>query len=75
MIFLLLLMLFVPSVYLDRLKKEAERNRAGLSDADARACICASFRYVLRWLRLAGLEPEKCAVRKLFGENRNDFGT
>ena len=34
------------------------RKRAGLSDADARACICASFRYVLRWLRLAGLEPE-----------------
>ena len=57
-IFLLLLMLFVPSVYLDRLKKKRERNRAGLSDADARACICASFRYVLRWLRLAGLEPE-----------------
>lgn len=57
-IFLLLLLLFVPSVYLDRLKKKRERNRAGLSDADARACICASFRYVLRWLRLAGLEPE-----------------
>ena len=58
-IFLLLLMLFVPSVYLDRLKKEAgTKPRAGLSDADARACICASFRYVLRWLRLAGLEPE-----------------
>ena len=57
-IFLLLLMLFVPSVYLDRLKKKRERNRAGLSDADARVCICASFRYALRWLRLAGLEPE-----------------
>ena len=57
-IFLLLLMLFVPSVYLDRLKKKRERNRAGLSDTDARVCICASFRYVLRWLRLAGLEPE-----------------
>ena len=57
-IFLLLLILFVPSVYLDRLKKKRERNRAGLSDADARVCICASFRYVLRWLRLAGLEPE-----------------
>ena len=56
-IFLLLLMLFVPSVYLDRLKKKRDRNRAGLSDADACACICASFRYVLRWLRLAGLEP------------------
>ena len=57
-IFLLLLMLFVPSVYLDRLKKKRERNRAGLSDTDVRVCICASFRYVLRWLRLAGLEPE-----------------
>ena len=57
-IFLLLLLLFVPSVYLDRLKKKREQNRVGLSDMDARVCICASFRYVLRWLRLAGLEPE-----------------
>lgn len=57
-IFVLLLLLFVPSVYLDRLKKKRERNRAGLSDADARVCICASFRYVLRWLRLAGLEAK-----------------
>ena len=57
-IFLLLLILFVPSIYLDRLKKKRERNRTGLSDADARVCICASFRYVLRWLRLAGMESK-----------------
>ena len=74
-IFLLLLLLFVPSVYLDRLKKKRERNRAGLSDADARVCICASFRYVLRWLRLAGLEPENVPFASYSEKIKTIFGS
>lgn len=74
-IFLLLLILFVPSIYLDRLKKKRERNRTGLSDADARVCICASFRYVLRWLRLAGLEPENVPFASYSEKIKTIFGS
>lgn len=73
-IFLLLLMLFVPSVYLDRLKKKRERNRAGLSDADARVYLC-QLPLCAALAAACRARAGKCAVRKLFGENRNDFGT
>lgn len=74
-IVLLLLALFLPAVYQDRLKRRREQNRTGLSDADARRDICASFHYLLRWLRLAGLKPENVPfahyaeqIKTLFGE-------
>jgi hypothetical protein len=52
----LAMLLFVPAVLSDRLKKRRARNRAGLDDPDHAAAIRAAFLYALRWLRLGGLE-------------------
>ena len=53
---LLALLLFVPAIWSDFLKKRRAKSRAGFDDPQSRAAICAMFLYALRWLRLGGLE-------------------
>lgn len=53
-----LLLLFVPAILSDRLRKRRALLRAGLDDPEHAACIRASFLYAFRWLRLAGLPAE-----------------
>lgn len=52
------LLLFVPSIYSDRLKKRRARNRAGLDAADNGESIRAAFLYAVRWLRFGGFSSE-----------------
>ena len=54
-VIVVLLLLFVPSLLSDRLRKRRVRARTGLDDPDDRVCIRASFLYALRLLRCAGL--------------------
>lgn len=51
---LILIVLFLPAVLSDRLKKRRSRNRSGLSDPDPCVRTKALFLYAIRWLRLAG---------------------
>ena len=48
-------LLFVPAVLRDRLKKRRALQRAGLEDPDPAVRISACFLYSMRWLRAAGL--------------------
>lgn len=56
-ILLLALVLFVPSLASDWLKRRRAKNRAGLDDPDPGRAVRAGFRYAMRWLYAAGL-PE-----------------
>ena len=57
LILLILILLFGPALWSDRLKRRRAENRAGLDDPDLRTDVCASFLYGLRFLREAGLIP------------------
>lgn len=50
----ILLLLFVPAVFRDWLKKRRDRNRAGMDSENNAEAIRAAFRYALLWLRAAG---------------------
>ena len=56
-ILLTALLLFVPAVWSDRLKKRRAAHRAGLDDPDPGAAIRAAFLYAMRWLDAGGLRP------------------
>lgn len=66
-ILLAMLLLFVPSIWSDRLRRRRERLRAGLDDADNAACVRATFLYALRWLRLGGLKLENRPYSEMTG--------
>lgn len=57
-ILLFALALFLPAILSDRLRKRQFRNRQGLDDPDNAASVRAAFLYALRWLQLAGLQPQ-----------------
>lgn len=51
------LLLFVPAVFSDLIRRRRERNRAGFTAADNAEAIRGMFAYALRWLSVAGFEP------------------
>lgn len=54
-IFLLALILFLPAILSDWLKRRRAKNRQGVDDPDNSAAVRAMFLYAMRWLRLGGL--------------------
>lgn len=52
-----LLLLFIPAVWNDRLHKRAERERAGIEDENHAVSIRAMFLYAVRWLQSYGVTP------------------
>ena len=54
LILLILLILFVPAVISDRLRRKTERLREGMDDADDSAAARAMVRYAMRWLKAGG---------------------
>ena len=70
LILLILLLLFGPALWSDRLKRLRAANRAGLDSEDARTCICANFLYGLRFLREAGLIPDNLPFSSYAGTIR-----
>lgn len=71
----LALLLFVPSVLADRLRKRRAKARAGLDDPDNAACIRASFLYAMRHLELAGLPAANQPYSAYAAPVRADFPT
>lgn len=56
LVLVVLLVLFVPSILADWLRKRRLQNRRGMDDADNAAAIRAMFLYTFSWLKLGGLE-------------------
>ena len=56
-VILILLLLFLPAVWTDRLRKKRSVNRRGLTDSDKRIQTVSEFLYAVRWLNEAGLDP------------------
>jgi len=54
---MLLLILFLPAVFMDRHKKRIQKNREGLDDSSNSRAIFAMFQYTMRWLLAFGMEP------------------
>lgn len=52
---LILLILFIPAVLNDRLRKRAAMERADFENADHSVSICAMFLYAAKWLNACGL--------------------
>lgn len=52
-----LLILFVPAVWNDRLRKRTERERFGIEDENHDVSIRAMFLYAVRWLQSYGVAP------------------
>ncbi len=67
------LLLFLPAILSDRLKRKREKNRAWMEEENVPAAVRAGFLYSLRWLKLGGMTPANIpfsgylpAVEKLF---------
>ena len=77
LILLILILLFGPAVWSDRLKRRRAENRRGLNDPDIRTDICASFLYGLRFLReadlISGNQPFSAYAETLM-EIKRDLG-
>lgn len=52
-----LLLLFAPAVWNDRLRKRTERERAGIDDENHAVSVRAMFLYAVRWLQCYGIAP------------------
>ena len=58
LILLFSLILFVPAVINDRIKKKQAVNRRGLDSEDDRMAVIAMFPYAMKWLTQYGIEVE-----------------
>lgn len=67
-ILLFALLLFLPAVWSDALKKRRERNRGPMGAEAAAASVRAMFLYTLRWLRLGGLRRENVPMSGYAGQ-------
>ena len=57
-IILILLILFIPAILIDKLRKRAELERAGIESDNYAVSICAMFLYAVRWLNSYGIKPD-----------------
>lgn len=62
------LLLFIPAILSDLLKKRRARNRQDLDDPDNNVSIRAMFLYSLRWLKIGGLTPENVPFSDYAGQ-------
>lgn len=61
----LLLILFLPAIWLDKLHRRMEEYQIGIKSANPRTSILASFRYLMRWLSADGFEQNAVPYTQL----------
>lgn len=57
-VLLIVLLLFAPAVFLDKLNKKRQKNSKGIFSKDNKTKICAMFRYSILWLEAYGVDFE-----------------
>lgn len=65
---LVALILFLPSIFNDILRRRQQKNRAGIEDEDPSKAIHAIFLYTIRWLRQMGLPTDNRPYREYTNE-------
>ncbi len=65
----ILFILFVPAVFLDKVKKKREKNREGMDSEDNAVAIRSHFMYLMRWFRYKGW----CRENEFFEEALPDI--
>lgn len=64
LILLVALVLFLPSIMKDILRRRQKKNREGIDDEDPAASIRALFPYTIRWLQQLGLPSDNRTYRE-----------